>query len=99
MPPFDLYVRRAEIARRLRRLRKALGLTQAQIARRCGLSTPGWNHYETGDNAPSWPRAEVIAQNCGVTTDWIYDGIVDGLSLTTRRLLSERPDDDDASSA
>jgi transcriptional regulator with XRE-family HTH domain len=88
-----------EIGRRLRQLRELLDLTQDQIANRCGLSTPAWNHYETGENAPGWPTALVIAQNCGVDLNWIYAGDVGGLSLTTRKLLGALRDPDGASIA
>jgi transcriptional regulator with XRE-family HTH domain len=80
----------AEIGRRLRRLRELLNLTQAEIGARVGVSASSWNHYEQGNNAPLWPTAERIASAFGVTTDWIYRGRIDGLSINMWRLLAGR---------
>jgi transcriptional regulator with XRE-family HTH domain len=85
----------AGMGRRLRRLREVHNLTQAAIARRCGVSTPAWNHWETGENGMMWQRAGVVARALGVTVEWIYFGVSDRLPEKMRTLLEADDDPGD----
>jgi transcriptional regulator with XRE-family HTH domain len=64
----------ADIAWRLRATLKALGMTQAEFARRCGFDPPKVNNWIQGTAIPSLPNAHIICDHLPVTLDWIYRG-------------------------
>lgn len=64
------------IAERLIRTREALGLSQAQWCRLTGIAPQAWNNYEQGLNRISIDQAIKVCQATGVTTDWIYRGLM-----------------------
>lgn len=55
------------IGQQLARLRKAQGLTQAQLADRVGTSETYIGHWETGYRRPSYPMRKALARALGVT--------------------------------
>jgi len=59
---------------RLKELREALGLRQAQFAERVGLSATTYNNYEVGLSRPDIENALRIARALRVGLDWIYLG-------------------------
>lgn len=63
------------IARRIKLTRRALGLSQAEICRRTGISTQAWNNYEGARNRPDLDPAFAIVRATGVSLDWIYRGL------------------------
>ena len=66
-------------ADRLRVLREALGLTQVQISRVCGIGQQAWNNYEGARRRISVDQALRLRNSIGVTLDWIYAGDPKGL--------------------
>lgn len=62
------------IARRIKLTREALGLSQAEICRRTGISPPAWNNYEKALGRPDLDPAFAIVRATGVTLDWLYFG-------------------------
>jgi transcriptional regulator with XRE-family HTH domain len=70
---------KARVGQRLRAAIEALNLTQTEVAR-CLATTPSkLGNWLRGDNYPS---AWFVTQFCdryGITTDWIYRGIVSGV--------------------
>lgn len=68
-----------DVAERLRITREALGLTQAEICRRTGISTNAWNNNERGANMMSLPQAKKL-RAIGASLDWIYFGDLDSVS-------------------
>ena len=52
-------------------IRKALGITQAELARRSGISPSHMNKIERGVEQPKFETAVTIARELGVTTDTI----------------------------
>lgn len=62
------------IARRIKLTRQALGLSQAEICRRTGISPPAWNNYEKALGRPDLDPAFAIVRATGVTLDWLYFG-------------------------
>lgn len=80
---------------RLRRVREAAGLTQTELAERVGAGTNQIYRYEKGETDPSAEVLAALAQELGVTVDWLL-GLVDepqkgvsdeGLSPRERQLL------------
>lgn len=59
------------LADRIRSLRESTGLTQAEIARRLGISRSGVNAWEMGLSVPSTQYIVELARNFGVSTDYI----------------------------
>jgi transcriptional regulator with XRE-family HTH domain len=53
LPPF---------ARRLKELREAAGLTQAQLAERCGLHLSTVFKLEQGRRAPAWDTVQILCR-------------------------------------
>ncbi|MGN0136959.1 helix-turn-helix domain-containing protein [Anaerotignum sp.] len=65
MIPLDYY----KIGQRIRKFRKALGLSQDQLAEAVNISTPHMSHIETGNTKLSLPVLVSIAQALNVSTD------------------------------
>ena len=57
-------------AYRLRRLRKAKGLSQKKVAEYLGITRSAYNQYENGSSKPV-RRLEELSNLFGVTTDYI----------------------------
>ena len=62
------------VAERLRLLREALGLDQAEMCRRTGIGVSAWNNAETGDNRIGISNAIKVRQTFGVGLDCIFMG-------------------------
>lgn len=58
-----------KIGQRIRKLRKAQGLSQEQLAERIGISVTHMSHIETGNTKLSLPVFMRIADELGVPTD------------------------------
>ncbi|MDR3278112.1 MAG: helix-turn-helix domain-containing protein [Oscillospiraceae bacterium] len=69
-----------EFATRLRQLRKEKHRTQAQVARRIGVTASMVSSYETDIRLPSYDILIKIANLFGVTTDYL-------LCLQSKRFL------------
>lgn len=76
------------IAGRLKLLREALDLNQAELCRRTGLAPNRWNQYETGERPITVAAAAILCEAFGVTLDWIYRGDRSGLP---DRILTKIP--------
>lgn len=61
----------AAFGKRLRELRAASGLSQAQLARKCEpvITAPAYYRYETGTRLPTWEVVVRLARALGVATD------------------------------
>lgn len=57
------------IGQRVRRYRKACGLSQEALAERVGISTTHMSHIETGNTKLSLPVLAALAQALSVKTD------------------------------
>jgi transcriptional regulator with XRE-family HTH domain len=62
------------IAARLALLRRALGLSQAELCRQIGVATNRWNQFETGKRRVTLPVAAKLKDIYGASLDWIYVG-------------------------
>ena len=61
------------IGENIRRLRKSLGLTQVQLAKRSGLSQSGISDIEKSVNNPSTETIRLIASALGVSVSDLID--------------------------
>lgn len=80
----------AQVARRLRVLRRALDMTQAQICRETGISASSWNNAETGDHRLSLDQALKIYEVFGVDPTWIYLGHTGFLRQAAGKELADK---------
>lgn len=58
-----------KIGQRIRKFRKAQGLSQEQLAEAVGISTPHMSHIETGNTKLSLPVLVSIAEKLHTSTD------------------------------
>lgn len=56
---------------RMRQARKAIGLTQPQLAARIGCTQPMVSQYESGIKTPSLTTAIKISAALGASLDWL----------------------------
>lgn len=80
----------AAIGARLKIARQALGYTQATMAKLMGSATAGqaWENYEAGRRRISMDHALALCV-LGLSLDWIYRGVMDGLSTELRQRIEE----------
>ena len=86
---------------RLKKLRKALDLTQQEFADRIGIKRNSFANYETGRNTPIDAIIISICREFNVSEDWLRDGIGDmflpternaDIAKLTKQLLNEEND-------
>ena len=80
-----------EIARRLRMTRAVFDLTQGAFAAKAGLTASTYNRYERATRVPAIEQAIELCEAYGLTLDWIYRGVPDGLPLHTCWRLAAEP--------
>ena len=78
------------VAARVRARRKELGLSQEQLAERCGYkSRSSINKIELGANALNVDTVKRLAEALGVTPAWLNGSDDDGTADAIRNLLDE----------
>ena len=86
---------------RLKKLRKALDLTQQEFADRIGIKRNSFANYETGRNTPIDAIIVSICREFNVNEDWLRDGVGDmflptdrnaNIAKLTKQLLNEESD-------
>lgn len=65
--------RRKRFGARLRMVRQLLGLTQAELAEKIGMSKQAITLYETGRREASYKSLVSLSRALNVTTDWLLD--------------------------
>lgn len=75
-------IHRKEVGRRLRAAIAAKGITQADVERALGASASKLGNWLRGDHYPSAFFVRLFCDRYGITTDWIYRGIVSGMDKT-----------------
>jgi transcriptional regulator with XRE-family HTH domain len=87
------------IARRMRLLRLATGLSQAEFARSIGVSRNVWNNVELSFSRIGVDTAMNVCTKYPVTLDWIYRGnealVPDDLKKRLQELDAEGPSVED----
>lgn len=82
-----------EIGQRIRKFRKAGGLSQDQLAEKIGISITHMSHIETGNTKLSLPVLVSIAEALEVRTDdLLYDSARTGRVKLIEELASELED-------
>lgn len=76
----------AAVARRLRLTREAFGMKKAAWCRFVGITPQAWSNVEGTKNVPATNRisleqALLVCRATGVSLDWIYRGLREGLPL------------------
>lgn len=57
---------------RIAELRKAAGLSQSELAKRCGVDETAVSHWENEHSAPTGSRLPIVAEALGVTIDELF---------------------------
>ncbi len=68
--------------RRLRDAREQRGLTQGDLAKRCGLQPSAVSHFETGTRKPSFDNLRRLADALEITTDYLLGRVEDFRALS-----------------
>jgi transcriptional regulator with XRE-family HTH domain len=76
-----------DIASRLRSLLKSSGLSQAEVARRAGISATRFNNYVSGDRIPDNQMLDRIAAILGTDADQL-NGATESLSTVLAGILT-----------
>lgn len=63
--------RRKQFGARIKSTRKSLGLTQADLAKKIGVTKQAITTYETGIREPSFRNLIKLSRALNVTTDWL----------------------------
>ena len=63
-----------EIGQKIRKFRRAQGLSQEQLAEQTGISVTHMSHIETGNTKLSLPVFVGLAKALGIRTDELLDG-------------------------
>lgn len=71
-PPLNAAEQLLALAKRLRGLREARGLTQEDLAERCGLSASFASLLERGERSPSYETLLLIASALGVSVSELF---------------------------
>jgi transcriptional regulator with XRE-family HTH domain len=71
---------KAQVGRRLRAAIETLGITQTEVAKALGVTPSKLGNWLRGDNYPTAWFVKRFCDRYGITTDWIYRGIVSGMS-------------------
>lgn len=53
-------------------LRSERGMSQSQLAEKCGVDETAVSHWETGHSAPKGSRLPIVAEVLGVTIDDLF---------------------------
>ena len=72
-------VHKIQVGRRLRAAIEALGFSQTDVANLLDIAPSKLGNWLRGDNYPSEWFIKRFCDRYGVTTDWIYRGIVTGM--------------------
>ena len=78
-----------EIGQRIRKIRKAKGLSQEQLAEKVGISTTHMSHIETANTKLSLPVFVRIAETLETQTDaLLYDAPRDSVNISLDAIAS-----------
>ena len=76
------------VAERLKLLREAENEgNQAAFATKLGISAPRWNNFEKGMPLSKDVAFRLVRNVPGLTLDWLYLAVEDGLTLALRQRL------------
>ena len=79
-PGMTQAIHKAEVGRRLRIAIEALGLSQAEVCRTMNVSPSKMGNWLRGDHYPDEWFIKRFCDRHGITTDWIYRGVVSGVA-------------------
>lgn len=80
----------SEVARRLVSLRLAVaGESQTAFAQRVGIEVKRWNNFERGLPLSKDAAITLVRKFPGLTLDWLFLGVEDGLPIKLQRELAE----------
>ena len=80
------------VGKRIRLVRKSHGLSQSELARKCGFSVTALSNWENGRQRPSIAFAANIIDEFDLTLDYLYMGRMHTLrhGVATRLIDTEK---------
>lgn len=92
VPEISEATHKVQVGRRLREAIEALETTQTAVGEALGVSQSKLGNWLRGDNYPAVWFVKRFCDRYGITTEWIYRGIVTGMrtDLADRLWLSEQ---------
>ncbi len=80
----------SEVARRLVMLRQAVaGDSQTAFANQVGIEVKRWNNFERSKPLSKDAAFILVRKIHGLTLDWLFLGVEDGLTVKLQRALDE----------
>ena len=77
--------------KKVKQLRNALALTQAEFAQRLGISSPALSKIESDQTNPSAETTAKLISTFGVNLNWLYSDQGDMFNLQDGLALQEQP--------
>jgi transcriptional regulator with XRE-family HTH domain len=78
--PMSETLHKTQVGRRLRDAIKVLGISQTEVGKDLGASPSKIGNWIRGDHYPSEWFVKQFCDRYGITTEWIYRGIVTGMA-------------------
>lgn len=69
---------RLELGKRIRKQRRAIGLTQVKLAEALSVTQVTVSQWETGVTVPSWTRHRQLARVLGIDVDLLFPPVPEG---------------------
>jgi hypothetical protein len=90
MPDSAENMSNAAVAARLTTLRQVVaGDNQTAFARQMGIEVKRWNNFERGSPLSKEIAFILVNKIPGLSLDWLYRGVEDGLSVKLQRELAD----------
>ena len=83
-----------DMGRRLKILRRIHSIRQEDLAEALSATKDQIKQWEIGRASTPPEYVGVLIEKFGITSDWVYYGIVDGLSAAKLREIREAEEDD-----
>ena len=77
------------VGKRLRKARKALGLSQKELYDSLGVGASTWHNWESGKRLPDPLVMAQLRKVYGVTLDWVFAGETAGISRSLEQKMRE----------
>lgn len=88
----------AIFSQRLRSAREAIGLSKADLSRKCGFTPQRYQRYENG-RIPDAATVSALATTCGVTVDWLLGREVPNVETSAQGEDDDLPEPGDPPAA
>lgn len=82
----------SDFIKRLKSVRKLLGLTQEQMGEICGIKKSGYSMIENGKSQLTTRNMELLIKALDINREWLIEGVGDMFTSRKARILQENPE-------